>query len=94
MSTNIESTIRRHLEANDSIQETIGWAEIVGRLEAEAPILQVDAEASTLQVLAPIRRRRVGGWVAVAAAVTTLVLIGVLPLLSGNDGTPSVGTIV
>ena len=24
MSTNIKSTIRRHLEANDSIQETIG----------------------------------------------------------------------
>ena len=31
---------------------------------------------------------------AVAAAVATLVLIGVLPLLSGNDGTPSAATVV
>lgn len=94
MSTDIETTIRRHLQANDSIQETIGWSEIVGRFEVATPILRLDAEVSTPQKLAPIQTRRIGGWVAVAAAVTTLVLFGMLPLLSGNDGTPSPVAIV
>ena len=83
MSTPVETTIRTHLQANDAVQETIDWAEIVARLETVPSLVPV-----------PQRSNRRGVWVAVAAAVITILLIGVVPLLTGSDGTPPADTVV
>ena len=83
MSTNVETTIRTHLQANDAVQETIEWAEIVARLDSDTPL-----------VTTPPRSRRFGVWVAVAAVVVTLLLVGLIPLVVRNEETPPANTIV
>ena len=49
MSTPVETAIRTHLQANDAVQETIEWSEIMTRLDTDI-----------LPVTVPRRRRRVG----------------------------------
>lgn len=44
--------------------------------------------------VAPRRSSRFGVWVAIAAVVLTVLLIGVIPLLFNNDGTPPADTVV
>jgi len=78
VNVNVETSIRSHLEANDSIQETIDWAEIVALL---------DSDALTPQV--PRRSPRRGIWVAVAAVIVTLLIVGVIPLLRSDDPPPA-----
>ena len=77
MSTPVETVIRTHLQANDVVQETIEWAEIVSRHESAGSSRP------------PTWRR--GVWVAVAAAVVTLLLVGgVAWLRSFNETVPPV----
>jgi hypothetical protein len=83
MSISVRDQIRSHYKAVDTSQETIEWAEIVARLDTEPSF-----------VAAPRRRMKVGFWVAVAAAVVTILLIGVVPLLTSNQATQQAGTIV
>ena len=79
---NIETALREHFEANESVRETITWDEIVERFEDEP-----------VPVVAPVRRRR-GVWVAVAAAVLTLLLIGLIPLLTPREDSPPLDSVV
>jgi len=44
--------------------------------------------------VAPRRSSRFGVWVAIAAVVLTVLLVGVIPLLFNNDGTPPADTVV
>jgi len=83
MNTSVRDQIRNHYKAVDTSQETVGWAEIVARLDTDAS-----------PVAAPRRSRRTAVWVAVAAAVVTILLIGVIPLLVNNQETPPAATIV
>ena len=83
MNINVETSIRSHLEANDSIQETIDWAEIVALLDSDAPT-----------PLVPRRSPRRGIWVVVAAVIVTILLIGVIPFLFSNDDPPVADTVV
>lgn len=83
MSTTVETTIRSHLQANDAVQETIEWAEIVARLDADVRV-----------VATPLRSRRFGVWVAVAAVVVTVVLLGLIPFLLSTDETSPADTVV
>lgn len=83
MSTSLEATIRTHLQANDAAQETIDWAEIVSRLETELSPAPV-----------PRRSKRFGVWVAVTAAVLTILLIGLIPLLIESDNPSPADTVV
>jgi len=83
MSTTVESTIRSHLQANDAVQETIKWAEIVARLGSDTPL-----------VATPTRSPRFGVWIALAAVVVTVLLVGLIPLLFNNDGPPAADTVV
>jgi hypothetical protein len=83
MNPRIETAIRSHLRANDAAQQTIEWAEIVERIENQSPAFVGSGPG-----------RRIGVWIAVAAAVVTIMLIGVVPLLVGGDETPPADTVV
>ena len=83
MSTTVETTIRSHLQANDAVQETIEWAEIVDRLDSDAPLVATRP-----------RSARVGVWVAVAAVVVTVVLLGLIPFLLSTEDTSPADTVV
>jgi hypothetical protein len=83
MSTNVENTIRIHLQANDAAQETIEWTEIVAHLDADVPLMASPRRSNAHRI-----------WVVVAAAVITVVLVGVLPLLLRNPETPPSDTVV
>ncbi len=83
MSKSVETTIRTHLQANDAAQETIEWAEIVARREADIPL-----------VTPPRRSYLTGVWVAVAAAVVTILLFGFIPFLVNTEKTPPANTAV
>ncbi len=84
MITPVETTIRTHLQANDAVQETIEWAEIVSRLESEPSL--------------PPARTRLPRWggpllVPAAAALAVLVLVGGVALLVqlfGGDTKPAI----
>jgi hypothetical protein len=50
--------------------------------------------SDTSLYVAPRRSSRVGVWVAIAAVVLTVLLIGVIPFLVGNEETPPADTVV
>ncbi|GAH04578.1 unnamed protein product, partial [marine sediment metagenome] len=77
MSRDIEATIRRHFEANDSLQTPIGRTEIVERFNTDARSVPV-----------PARSRGYGVRVAVGAAVVTLILVGGLSLITRLQESP------
>lgn len=83
MSTNVETTIRTHLQANDAVQETIEWAEIVARLDADVRVVATARRSNGFRVR-----------VVVAAAVLTVLLVGIIPLLLTNQETPPADTVV
>ncbi|HEX6221297.1 MAG TPA: hypothetical protein VF115_09400 [Acidimicrobiia bacterium] len=74
MSPSIQTQIRQHLQANDDVQAPIGFEEIISRLEPDASVAP-----------APAARYVRGIWVAAAAAVITLLLLGLIPLFSGSE---------
>ena len=81
MSQAIETAVRNHLQANDAVQETIEWSEIATRLER-----------GSSPIVVPRRSDRRGIWVAAAAVVVTILLVGVIPLLFNNDDLPVADT--
>ena len=83
MSTPVETVIRNHLQANDAVQATIEWAEIVARLDADDPLVATRHRSNSF---------RFG--VVVAAAVLTVLLVGVIPLLVRSRETPPADTVV
>lgn len=83
MSQSVETVIGSHLRANDAVQDTIEWTEIVSRFEDGPPLMIV-----------PRRSNRRGVWVAAAAVVITILLIGVIPFLFSSDDPPVADTLV
>jgi hypothetical protein len=77
VSRDIEATIRRHFEANDSLQTPIGRTEIVERFNTDARSVPV-----------PARSRGYGVRVAVGAAVVTLILVGGVSLITQLKESP------
>lgn len=84
MSRSIPTLIRQHLQANDSVQDPIDFEEITSRLEADKPVHAVSPTHH-------IANR--GVWVAAAAAVITLLLFGLIPLLPGGEPPQSADTL-
>ena len=77
--TPVSTTVRTHLQANDALQETIEWTEIVARFDTDTPLSAT-----------PRRSSRYGVWVAVAVAVVTVLIIGIIPiLLNGEETQPA-----
>ena len=71
----IETSIRDHFEAADARQEAVAWAEIEAKAEWATAVAGVSAPRRTGVV-----------WVALGAAALTLVLVGLIPLLTwGTD---------
>lgn len=83
MKSNIQTQIRSHYRRMDDSQEPVGRDEIVARLDAE-----------TRPALARRRSVPYGVWVAIAAVVVTILVIGVIPILVGGDETPPADTVV
>lgn len=83
MRSSVRNQLRNHYRAVDTSQEPVEWAEIVARFDTDAPLVAV-----------PRRRIRVGVWVAVAAVLVTILLIGAIPLLVNNQQTEPADTMV
>ena len=79
MSLPIPTLVRRQLRANDLAQRPIDIEEIISRGGTDEPY---NAGSSTPYGLG----RAI--WVATAAAVITLLLLGIIPLLHGSEATP------
>ncbi len=74
MSAPVETMIRTHLQANDAVQETVEWVEIVARLETE-PVQIIGP------VVSPVELQQRRWWPVAVAVAAVVVLVGGMALL-------------
>lgn len=88
----VETQIQQHLQANDAVQDPIRFEEIVSRLEdGQAFERSRGIDVRSGWGMSPVASR--GLLVAAAAAVITLLLLGLIPLLSDGEQIPPADTV-